>query len=100
MKCVVAVQQLLEYRNKRGLFAREGVQELAKKMQSPDWWAMIGTPIPELQLCAMRATACCSSASGAEHGHKEMNFIQSKSRNRLHFDKVHTTFDTLLTRST
>ena len=45
---VLAVQQLPEYRNKRGLFAREGVHVLAKTMQSADWWAMHGLLVPEL----------------------------------------------------
>jgi hypothetical protein len=95
-KRLLAVRQYQDYKYKRGLFAREGVIELAKTMTAADWWALYGVQVPELQLVAMRATAACSSASGAEHGHKEMNWIMDKSRNRMHFDKVNSPLDTCM----
>ncbi|KAK3239741.1 hypothetical protein CYMTET_50351 [Cymbomonas tetramitiformis] len=80
--------QLLQYKMKRGVFARETVWEIAKVVSTPDFWFLFGSSVKELQLVGMRATAQVSGAGAAERGHKVMNLVENKARNRMHWDNV------------
>eukprot|EP00873_Tetraselmis_striata_P028050 jgi/Tetstr1/448314/TSEL_035598.t1 len=55
----------------------------AKKMAAAEWWHQYGGHVPDMQLVVVRCLAHIARACGAERGHKEMNFIKSKVRNRL-----------------
>ncbi|KAK3277827.1 hypothetical protein CYMTET_14191 [Cymbomonas tetramitiformis] len=55
---------------------------------SADFWFMYGQGLKELQLVGMRATAQTSGAGASERGHKLMNVIEDKTRNRLKWDNV------------
>jgi hypothetical protein len=79
-------RQLLEYRRGDGLWGRPAVLLNAKLVSAVDFWDMYGQP-PLLRV-ALRALGCVSGACAAERGHKEMNFIKSKLRNRLSWEKT------------
>jgi hypothetical protein len=49
-----------------------------------------GGATKELQELAVRCLGCVSGAAAAERGHKEMNFLHSKLRNRLLWGTVET----------
>ncbi|KAK3266231.1 hypothetical protein CYMTET_25132 [Cymbomonas tetramitiformis] len=80
--------QLLEYKMKRGVFSRETVWETAKHVSAADFWFLYGSGVKELQLVAMRACAQVAGAGSAERGHKMMNFIEDRNRNRLLWEDV------------
>jgi hypothetical protein len=77
-------RQLLEYRRGDGVWGRPSVQLNAKRVSAVDFWDMYGKQ-PLLRV-ALRALGCVSGATASERGHKEMNFINSKVRNRLDWD--------------
>jgi hypothetical protein len=77
-------RQLLEYRRGDGVWGRAAVQLNAKLVSAVDYWDMYGKQ-PLLRV-ALRALGCVSGAAAAERGHKEMNFINSKVRNRLEWE--------------
>jgi len=76
-------RQALTYKRKEGVFARKTVQNGARESSAVDFWDMYGNQVPELQVLVMRLVGCVSGACESERGHKEMNFIKSKLRNRL-----------------
>ncbi|KAK3287574.1 hypothetical protein CYMTET_4923 [Cymbomonas tetramitiformis] len=49
--------QLLQFKMKRGVFARDTVWEVAKTVSAADFWFLYGGAVKELQLPAMRACA-------------------------------------------
>jgi hypothetical protein len=77
-------RQLLEYCRGDGVWGRAAVQLNAKLVSAVDCWDMYGKQ-PLLRV-ALRALGCVSGAAAAERGHKEMNFINSKLRNRLDWE--------------
>ena len=79
-------RQLLDFRRGNGVWGRDAVLHNARLVSAVDLWDMYGQ-MP-LQRVALRACGCVAGASAAERGHKEMNFIQSKLRNRLGWDKT------------
>ena len=79
-------RQLLEFRRGDGVWGRPAVQLNAKLVSAVDVWDMYGKP--PLQRVALRALGASSGAAPAERGHKEMNFIKSKLRNRLDWEKT------------
>ncbi|KAK3259565.1 hypothetical protein CYMTET_31446 [Cymbomonas tetramitiformis] len=81
-------RQLLDYKLKRGIWAREVIWENAKVMSAAAFWFLYGARSKELQLTGMRACGQVSGAGAAERGHKDMNLIETKSRNRMHWDNV------------
>ncbi|KAK3278962.1 hypothetical protein CYMTET_13137 [Cymbomonas tetramitiformis] len=84
-----AERQLLDYKLKRaGIWAREVIWENAKVMSAADFWFLYGARSKELQLTGMRACGQVSGVGAAERGHKDMNLIETKSRNRMHWDNV------------
>ncbi|KAK3274174.1 hypothetical protein CYMTET_17631 [Cymbomonas tetramitiformis] len=58
--------QLLQYKMKRGVFARETVWDVAKVVSTPDFWFLFGNSVKELQLVGMRATAQVSGAAAKD----------------------------------
>ncbi|KAK3272149.1 hypothetical protein CYMTET_19539 [Cymbomonas tetramitiformis] len=78
----------MTYKNKRGAFARASVWVNAQVLAAADWWSTYGSPVPELQTVACRATAQISSIGSSERAHKVMGNIETKKRNRLGWDKV------------
>eukprot|EP00873_Tetraselmis_striata_P033435 jgi/Tetstr1/453699/TSEL_040655.t1 len=76
-------QQVQSYLKHEGVFGRATTQANAKKMAAAEWWHQYGGHVPDMQLVAVRCLAQIARACGAERGHKEMNFIKSKVRNRL-----------------
>lgn len=78
-----AVEQLSLFENKQGLFGRPEALDLAKSMPACAWWRRFGSSAPKLMKVAVRCLAQVGGAGAAERGHKEMNFIKSKSRNRM-----------------
>ncbi|KAK3270438.1 hypothetical protein CYMTET_10132 [Cymbomonas tetramitiformis] len=87
-KRAAAEAQLMTYKNKRGAFARASVWVNAQVLAAADWWSTYGSPVPELQTVACRATAQISSIGSSERAHKVMGNIETKKRNRLGWDKV------------
>lgn len=87
-KRALAEQQLLTYLRKDGVFSRETVLRNARSMPAAEWWLMYGGELKELQLVAVRTLGQIAGAGAAERGHKEMNFIKSKLRNRLSIDST------------
>ena len=57
-------------------------------MSASTWWQMYGSEVPELQRVAMRVTGQVAGAGAAERGHKEVNFVLNKQRNRTGYDRV------------
>jgi hypothetical protein len=53
-KQTVALQQLTQFRNSTGLFARDMVKAAAKSMAAHTWWLTFGGGIPELQAVAVK----------------------------------------------
>eukprot|EP00854_Cymbomonas_tetramitiformis_P024578 gene24578-29892_t len=81
--------ELMQYKNKLGVFARPVTWLNAKRMSAADFWALHGSETPNLQIAVMRAVAQVSSASSAsERGHKVMNMIETKKTNRLAWETV------------
>ena len=74
---------LVSFKRKVGAFARPRVQGMAKKMAACEWWRQYGGEVPALRKVACRVLGQVAGAGAAERGHKEMNFLKSKSRNRL-----------------
>eukprot|EP00959_Pyramimonas_sp_CCMP1952_P120365 2516899-Pyramimonas_sp.AAC.1 len=83
-----AERELQMYRGKQGIFARPSVQENAKKISAAQFWMTYGARTPALMRVAVRCTGQVAGAGASERGHKEMNFVLSKNRNRLGFSKV------------
>lgn len=81
-------EQLQAYRNGDGVWSRPEVVLNCKRLSALSVWQMYGQEQKELQHLALRALGCVSGAAAAERGHKEMNFIQDKVRNRLKWGKV------------
>jgi hypothetical protein len=79
-------RQLLDYRRGNGVWGREAVQRNAQLVSAVDFWDMYGQQ-PLLRV-ALRACGCVAGATAAERGHKEMNFIHSKQRNSLGWEKA------------
>jgi hypothetical protein len=84
----LAERQLTAYQGKKGVFGRQSCMANASKQVACEWWSVYGTAVPELQEVAMRVLGQPAGAGAAERGHKEMNFIKSKSRNRLGSEKL------------
>ena len=87
LKRAAAEEQLATYRTKAGLFGRETVGVNARKMSMVDFWIMYGSGVPELQQVALRSCQV-SGAGAAERGHKNMNHILDKKRNKTGFDRL------------
>ena len=83
-----AGMQLNTYLRLDGIFGRQVVKDNARTMCSADWWLLYGGGVPELQCVAVRVTGQTGGAGGSERGHKEMNMIKSKLRNRLSIEQV------------
>ena len=83
-----AERELQVYRGKQGIFARASVQENARKISAAQFWMTYGSRTPALMKVAVRCTGQVAGAGASERGHKEMNFVLSKNRNRLGFSKV------------
>jgi len=81
-------EQLQSYRNGDGVWSRPEVVLNCKRLAPLMVWQMYGGETKELQLLALCCLGCVSGAAAAERGHKEMNFIHSKTRNRLKWGKV------------
>ncbi|KAK3276743.1 hypothetical protein CYMTET_15209 [Cymbomonas tetramitiformis] len=90
VRCANAEVQLLQYKNKEGVFAREITWTNAKRVSAADFWALYGSEVPDLQVVAMRACAQSCAATASERGHKVMNAIEWKKRNRLSWETVDT----------
>eukprot|EP00951_Prasinocladus_malaysianus_P022226 scaffold185702_cov14-Prasinocladus_malaysianus.AAC.1 len=75
--------QLPRYLSKDGLFRRAETTKAARSMAACEWWDVFGNSAPELQLIAKRCLAQIAGATAAEREHKVMNFMKTKSRNRL-----------------
>lgn len=79
-------RQLLEFRRGDGVWGREAVQYNATLVSAVDLWDMYGSQ-PLLRV-ALRALGCVSGACASERGHKEMNFLLTKTSNRRGWDKT------------
>eukprot|EP00854_Cymbomonas_tetramitiformis_P016923 gene16923-20109_t len=55
-RCAAEIQ-LLQFKMKRGVFARDTVWEVVKTVSAADFWFLYGGAVKELQLPAMRACA-------------------------------------------
>ncbi len=66
-----------------GPWGRDEVLLAAMTTTAVDYWQMFGKASPELQHIAKRVLGTVSGACASERGHKWMNMIKSKSRNRL-----------------
>ena len=82
-KRAAAEEQVQQYLSGEGIFARESIKVNARKMAAAQWWLQYGGHLPELQKVAVRCLSQIAGAGASERGHKEMNFIKSKVRNRL-----------------
>ncbi|KAK3236722.1 hypothetical protein CYMTET_53154 [Cymbomonas tetramitiformis] len=80
--------QLLQYKNKQGIFARASTQLNARRMSAVEFWQTYGRAVPDLKPVFVRATGQVSGACASERGHKVMNFVQSEGRNRLGNQKM------------
>ena len=87
LKRAAAEEQLATYRSKTGLLGREAVAINASKMAMIDFWIMYGRGVPELQQVALRSCQM-SGAGAAERGHKNMNHILDKNRNKPGSDRL------------
>ena len=87
-KRATAELQLSHYMSKSGTFAREETQHNAQRMAACEWWNNYGIEVPELRKVAMYVLAQPCGAGSSERGHKEMNFVKSKVRNRLGSQKT------------
>jgi hypothetical protein len=83
-----AERELSSYRNKWGVMGRPVSVNNAKSMPACEWWVSYGSELPALQKVAVRCLGQISGAGAAERGHKEMNFIKSKVRNRMGIEKM------------
>ena len=83
-----AEAHLNHYMSKLGAFGRQSALVNAKRMPACVWWRGYGSDIPELQKVACYALGQCAGAGTSERGHKEMNFLKSKTRNRLGNEKT------------
>jgi hypothetical protein len=83
-----AERELSNYRNKVGVLGRPVCVNNAKSMPACEWWMSYGSELPALQKVAVRCLGQISGAGAAERGHKEMNFIKSKVRNRMGIEKM------------
>ena len=57
--------------------------QASRHMPACEWWDLQGGYVPQLQQEAKRSLAQCCGVGASARGHKEMNFIKSKTRNRL-----------------
>jgi len=76
-------EQLQAYRSGDGVWSRPEVVLNCKRLSALTVWQMYGGATKELQELAVRCLGCVSGAAAAERGHKEMNFLHNKLRNRL-----------------
>ena len=80
--------QLVLYRGKKGMFARDWVMKSAETMPAHLWWDQYGASTPELQLFACLVLSQPGSASICERINSEFAFIKDRRRNRLGHEKA------------
>ena len=88
MFCRQVSEQLLIYRERKGLFASEWVFDAAETMPAAAWWDTYGASVPELQKFARMLLSQPSSASICERINSEFAFVKDPKRNRLKHEKA------------
>ena len=81
--CKKVSEQLVMYRQRKGLFAHDWVFEAAETMPASAWWETYGATTPELQSFALLLLSQPSSASICERINSEFAFVKDPRRNRL-----------------
>ena len=82
-KAMSAQMQLLNYKRKTGLFAVDGLFEIAVDVSPTAWWELHGGDAPELRHIAVRALSQLAGVGAAERNWKVFTFIHDRRRNRL-----------------
>ena len=83
-----AQMQLLNYKRKAGIFAADGLFELARDISPTAWWELHGSATPELKHIALLALSQLAGVGAAERNWKCFAFIHDRRRNRLSKDKA------------
>ena len=86
--CRKVSEQLVIYRNRKGVFAAAWVFEAAATMPAHAWWDAYGASVPELRAFAMLLLSQPSSASICERINSEFAFVKDPRRNRLKHAKA------------
>lgn len=87
-KTMQAQMQLLNYKRKAGIFAADGLFELARDISPTAWWELHGSATPELKHIALLALSQLAGVGAAERNWKCFAFIHDRRRNRLSKDKA------------
>jgi hypothetical protein len=78
-----AAEELLIFRQGRGLFSQPSAIGAAKTMSGADFWAMYGSSAKTLQPFAIKILSAVPSACACERNWSSFGFIQSQLRNKL-----------------
>ena len=86
--CRQVSEQLLIYRERKGVFAADWAFEAAESMPAASWWETYGASVPELQTFARMLLSQPSSASICERINSEFAFVKDARRNRLKHERA------------
>ncbi|XP_071726331.1 uncharacterized protein [Rutidosis leptorrhynchoides] len=75
--------QLIEYKEKQGLFGYKGSLLSYKTRPPVQWWDQYGDDTPELKAFALKVIGLTCSASACERNWSTFNQVHTKRRNRL-----------------
>jgi len=87
-KIASVLDDLVVFRNSGSSFASLAAKEAIGITVGSIWWENYALGLPggnenDLRKIAMRVLSCVSGASASERSHKAVNFVHSKTRNRL-----------------
>ncbi|XP_071715220.1 uncharacterized protein [Rutidosis leptorrhynchoides] len=80
--------QLIEYKEKQGLFGYKGSLLSYKTRPPVQWWDQYGDDTPELEAFALKVIGLTCSASACERNWSTFNQVHTKRRNRLGTKKM------------
>ena len=86
--CRKVCEQLVLYRDRKGVFASDWVFEAAETMPAHVWWDTYGSSVLELQIFARLLLSQPSSASICERINSEFAFVKDPRRNRLKHNRT------------
>ncbi|XP_047082658.1 uncharacterized protein LOC124693233 [Lolium rigidum] len=86
---VLAINEIITYRECRGRFGQRLARSSAETMAPTEWWFQFGGEVPNLQKCALRIVSQCVSSSGCERNWSAFAMVHTKQRNRLLYGKLH-----------
>ncbi|KAL4568325.1 hypothetical protein LXL04_023934 [Taraxacum kok-saghyz] len=80
--------QLITYKDKKGLFSYRGSLASYKTRPPVKWWEQYGDDTPELKAFAVKVLGLTCSASACERNWSTYNQVHTKRRNRLNTQRM------------